>query len=285
MRTIRDTAPPRGRAERRTRGAVRSFLRTAALILLAAAGAGASEPGPEGKDAVVPVPEPGILYVRYGTPGGVKIRSVKRPAVPDDSPIPGPWRDRMNRLLLEELGLLAAEKSSATPGTGFITARTGPLKVEITPAGTVPARGPTSFVGVLPPGAGPDLADLTAEEAAVELETSGVLRTTRIHFAFDRSDILPESEPALRTIGEVLKNHPEWAIRVEGHADERGSDEYNFGLSRRRANAVRAYLVGNFGIAEGRLTSIGFGESLPLVDGTTEEAYAANRRVEFRLAE
>lgn len=270
--------------------AVRGFiLRTAALLLLVAGTSGASATDPPGKDATVPVPEPGVLYVRYGTPGGVKIHSVTRPPVPEstgDSLGAGALRAGLHRLLVEELGLLSAEGAVAgrTSPVRDPAARSGPpaAGIVVLPGAPPPAKGRTSFVGVLP---GPDLAGMTTEEAAIELETTGVLRTTQIHFAYDRSDILPASEPALRTLGEVLKNNPDWAIRVEGHADARGDECYNLRLSQRRAAAVVAWLVEKQGVGKERLTSIGFGESLPLVDGTTEEAYAANRRVEFRLAE
>lgn len=283
---------PAVRANRKTNGAVRRYFRAAALVLFAAFGAGVGATPPDGADATVPVPDPGILYVRYGTPGGVKIRSVKRPMTVGSQGDSYPAVDRhryTKRLWLEELGLIATEWNATgvndagarvpSPGAPVAKMTSDPAAVPVSPGASPP------LIGLLPATIGPDLAALTAEEAEEELERSGVLRTTRIQFAFDRSDILPESERALGIVGEVLRNNPEWSIRIEGHADMRGTEEYNTGLSMRRADSVRNYLVSIFGIEERRLRSTGFGESIPLVDGTTEEAYAINRRVEFRKSD
>lgn len=291
MITVRTTARPRGRAERRTSGAVRSAFRAATLVSLFAVVAAAETPARPSNDAVVPVPERGALYVRYGKPGGVMIHSVRRPAAPSIPPARGAmdW-DAFGRIVAEEL----ARSRGAAPADG-------PVSTPVPPAPTVPGApaqapvvvtrpsgkviGSGSMPSAFPLPGGPDLADLTPEQAAAELSESGVLRTTRIHFAFDRADLLPESAPAIATVAEVLRNNPEWRIRVEGHADKRGGECYNLTLSRRRAEAVRDDLVKSYGIAGDRLSATGFGEMLPLVDEETEDAYAANRRVEFRLME
>jgi peptidoglycan-associated lipoprotein len=73
------------------------------------------------------------------------------------------------------------------------------------------------------------------------------------------------------------------SIRIEGHADERGSDEYNLALSNRRAIAAMRYLV-NQGIAQERLEAVGYGEERPLDSAETEAAWAKNRRDEFRIS-
>lgn len=297
MKTVSESNSPCRRAKWLMNVAVRRFARTAAVTLLLVFGAGASATGQEPKDTTIPVPDPGILYVRYGPPGGVKIHSVKRPAAaetPADSPDARHWQHRVNRILLEELGLLTAGDRATrwVPAVSTALDRTGAQGTEAAPPGSglqplasASGRPSTNLIGVLPAAAGPDLADLTTQEAAAELEVSGVLRTTHIRFAYDKSDILPGSAAALQTVGEVLRNNPGWAIRVEGHADARGTEVYNFELSRRRAEAVRAYLITQCGAEEERLTSIGLGESVPLVADTTEEAHAANRRVEFRMAD
>lgn len=289
MITIRTSAPLRDPTERKTGGAVRrAILRAAAIASLLAAVAGAEGPAPPAKETVIPVPERGTLYVRYGTPGGVMIRSVRRPAIPRREPAAGTARlDVLSRVIAEEL-------ERARP------AAPGPVRTPITPPAIVPGTPPGApvvvtrprgkIVGGVIPGAfplpgGPDLTDLTPEQAAAELSESGVLRTTRILFALNRADLLPESETAIATVAQVLQDNPGWRIRVEGHADKRGGECYNLTLSRRRAEAVQDDLVKKFGIAADRLAAIGFGEMLPLSDEETEVAYAANRRVEFRLME
>lgn len=102
----------------------------------------------------------------------------------------------------------------------------------------------------------------------------------RIHFGYDRSDLTQESQTVLRTKLEALRSEPSVRLRIEGHADERGSVEYNLALGLRRAHAARDFLTG-FGITASRLEVASFGEDRPLDRGTTEAAYARNRRDEF----
>jgi peptidoglycan-associated lipoprotein len=80
----------------------------------------------------------------------------------------------------------------------------------------------------------------------------------------------------------VLRANPEVRLRIEGHADERGSIEYNLALGQRRAEAARDWLVG-FGIAPNRFETVSWGEDRPLVRASNEEAWAMNRRAEFRI--
>ncbi len=95
------------------------------------------------------------------------------------------------------------------------------------------------------------------------------------------SDILtPTSHYILDEAVQILKDHPEIELEVQGHTDSRGSDSYNLDLSQRRANSVRKYLV-NQGIFGSRLTSIGYGEKQPIAPNTTADGMAENRRVEF----
>jgi peptidoglycan-associated lipoprotein len=78
----------------------------------------------------------------------------------------------------------------------------------------------------------------------------------------------------------VLKRSQDITLRVEGHADQRGSDEYNLALSNRRAAAAKRFLIEQ-GIGPGRLETAGFGEERPLDPGQSESAWASNRRAEF----
>jgi peptidoglycan-associated lipoprotein len=102
----------------------------------------------------------------------------------------------------------------------------------------------------------------------------------RIQFGYDRSDITPESQSILRSKVDALRAEPSIRIRIEGHADERGSIEYNLALGMRRAQAAREFLVG-FGLDASRFDVASHGEDRPLDRGTTEAAYARNRRDEF----
>ncbi len=101
-----------------------------------------------------------------------------------------------------------------------------------------------------------------------------------IHFDFDKYDILPEDAEILKENAALLSKYPRVKIQVEGHCDERGTNEYNLALGERRANAAKKYLV-SLGISADRISSISYGEEKPLDTGHNEEAWAKNRRGHF----
>lgn len=110
---------------------------------------------------------------------------------------------------------------------------------------------------------------------------SGELLSKRIvYFDFDRADIRADSQVVVTAHAAYLAKNPGQKVRLEGHADERGSREYNIGLGERRAQAVRRALLLN-GVAEVQLSTVSYGEERPAEAGSTEQAYAANRRVEI----
>jgi OOP family OmpA-OmpF porin len=112
-----------------------------------------------------------------------------------------------------------------------------------------------------------------------------IVITQRIHFEFDKAVIRPVSYPVLNDVALLLQQNPQIGlVRVEGHTDWIGNDEYNQNLSERRANAVRDHLTAN-GIWPDRLTAIGFGESRPIADNNTVEGRARNRRTEFTVVQ
>lgn len=115
-----------------------------------------------------------------------------------------------------------------------------------------------------------------------ETEAARAVIGEMIFFAFDRSAITPEAEATLMRKLAVLRANPTVRIRVAGHADERGSVEYNRALGQRRAEAAKAFLV-NRGIDGARVTTVSFGEDRPLVNESNEEAWARNRRDEFTV--
>lgn len=119
------------------------------------------------------------------------------------------------------------------------------------------------------------------ESIAVQLEATGRAVTQEIHFATDSAEILPASEPVLREIAEVLRAQPGLELIIEGHTDGVGTAEHNLDLSRRRADAVKRWLVDRLGIAEVRLTTVGYGLTKPVADNANEEGRARNRRVEL----
>lgn len=101
-----------------------------------------------------------------------------------------------------------------------------------------------------------------------------------IHFDYDRYDLSAEAKQTLNDKAEYMRGNPALMVIVEGHCDERGSNAYNMALGEKRSKAAAAYLEA-MGIAPNRLETVSYGEERPLVMGTSEEAYAANRRGHF----
>ena len=103
-----------------------------------------------------------------------------------------------------------------------------------------------------------------------------------VFFAFDRSEVDAAGQQALDANAEILKKYPTWVITIEGHADERGTAEYNLALGERRAMAARSYLV-SLGISADRLRTVSYGKEFPFDPGHDEAAWAKNRRAQFVL--
>lgn len=107
----------------------------------------------------------------------------------------------------------------------------------------------------------------------------------KVQFETASAVIRPESYGVLDEVAQVLEDNPDITkVRIEGHTDSRGGDDYNQKLSQRRAASVRRYLIGK-GIAGSRLTARGYGRSRPIADNSTEEGMYQNRRVEFTIVE
>lgn len=103
-----------------------------------------------------------------------------------------------------------------------------------------------------------------------------------ITFATASADITPGFYRTLNAVAKVLKEYDRTAVSVLGHADARGNDDYNLTLSQNRALSVSDYLASQ-GVAGGRLRAVGFGETRPIADNTSEAGLAANRRVEIMI--
>lgn len=109
-------------------------------------------------------------------------------------------------------------------------------------------------------------------------EGEGPFRDVR--FAFDSSTVDDLARQDIEHNLQVLQDHPEIGIQLEGHADERGTAEYNLALGSRRARAVYDLLV-SYGVPASRLETISYGEEVPLDPASSESAWAKNRRVHF----
>ena len=102
-----------------------------------------------------------------------------------------------------------------------------------------------------------------------------------VYFDFDSAAIRGDQRPTLQANVGAVNQHADWkTVVLEGHCDERGSEEYNLALGERRADSVRRYLT-DLGVSSGRLSTVSFGESKPAVQGHDESAWKYNRRVDF----
>lgn len=104
-----------------------------------------------------------------------------------------------------------------------------------------------------------------------------------IYFDFDRYDIRADARETLRANAEWLRRNPQARVVIEGHADERGTNEYNLALGAKRAQAAKDYLI-QLGIEAGRLSTISYGEEVPVCREKTEECWQRNRRDRFVIA-
>ena len=106
-----------------------------------------------------------------------------------------------------------------------------------------------------------------------------------VNFDFDKDEIRSDGAVILDEAASMLTGaHTGARVRIEGHTDATGPDAYNQGLSERRANSVRSYLVSH-GVDASKLTTVGYGESSPIADNGTREGRALNRRVELQVEE
>jgi fibro-slime domain-containing protein len=120
-----------------------------------------------------------------------------------------------------------------------------------------------------------------AASLAVQIKKTGRVAVYGIHFAFDRADITKDSYAILNEVANVLRADASLRLRIEGHTDNTGDAAYNRDLSKRRADAVKAYLVNVSRIAANRLTTQGFGPDRPIASNANTEGRYKNRRVEL----
>ena len=125
-------------------------------------------------------------------------------------------------------------------------------------------------------------ADAMARDAAGAAASLRSTLTATVHFDYDQSDLRPEDKALLDAKIPILQANTGVTIRIAGHTDERGSDEYNLALGQRRAAAAKAYLV-HHGIADARIETISYGEERPVAQGSDDSAFAQNRRAEFEI--
>jgi len=109
-----------------------------------------------------------------------------------------------------------------------------------------------------------------------------VFESESIYFEFDKSELKPASRASLKKKADWLRANPLFSVRIEGHCDERGTNEYNLALGERRANSAWKFLNA-LGISGSRISIISYGEEKPADPGHNQEAWAKNRRDDFKL--
>jgi len=121
-------------------------------------------------------------------------------------------------------------------------------------------------------------------EKEIEMLDSGKITVRNIYFDTAKADIKPESHAVLHELGGILVQWPQLIIEIGGHADARGTDEYNLDLSQRRADSVRSWLLQNYSQLDGsKYLAKGYGEMQPVASNKSAAGMAQNRRVEFKV--
>jgi peptidoglycan-associated lipoprotein len=162
-------------------------------------------------------------------------------------------------------------QAAAPPPTAAVATAPAPAPAAVAPAPAPAAAAPE-------PAAPAPAAAVTARPAPQEFAPDAALPD--VFFDFDKSVIRPDAAKILRTSAEWLNARPGHAVLIEGHCDERGTDEYNLALGDRRARATQDFLLAH-GVAARRITVISYGEQRPQCTAQNEECWSRNRRAHF----
>jgi OOP family OmpA-OmpF porin len=104
-----------------------------------------------------------------------------------------------------------------------------------------------------------------------------------VDFEFDKSRLTPQGRRVLDEAAQKLQENPNLIVEIEGHTDSVGTEQYNLGLGKRRAEVVKGYLALRHQVDPKRMTTLSYGEARPIADNRTAEGRAQNRRVEFKV--
>ena len=153
------------------------------------------------------------------------------------------------------------------------------------PPGATPVADTTTVTAAPPSDANtaPATGGLSAEEERAR--AAAAMRNTLlapVYFEFDQADLSGQTRADLEQKATLMQQNANIALRIAGHTDSRGSDEYNLALGQRRGATVKRYLMER-GIAGGRLEVVSYGEERPAAEGDEESAYSQNRRAEFEI--
>jgi peptidoglycan-associated lipoprotein len=178
-------------------------------------------------------------------------------------------------LILVSVALVPACRSSrkAKPATTATVTDTVP-EVSATTTQEAVVQPPSDFVRTDP---GPTVEELPRDVDALNryVHERGYIRDA--FFGYDESTLSADAQAALTSSANWLRSNPQYTLLIEGHTDERGTEQYNLALGDRRANTARQYLTA-LGIDGGRLRTVSYGEERPFAQGSNESAWSQNRR-------
>ena len=150
------------------------------------------------------------------------------------------------------------------------------------PEQPAPEPAPAPVEAPPPPPAANDDAERLKREAETRAKALRDELADLVHFDFDKADIRASDQGILDRKAAILAANSTVRLRIAGHCDERGSDEYNLALGNRRAASAKRYLTGK-GVDDGRLEVVSYGKERPLDPGHSEDSWAKNRRDEFEI--
>ena len=186
---------------------------------------------------------------------------------------------RKNSLWLSVVAVLAAVSLLTLGACSTKKKETLPAAGEKTEAGTS-VGGDGAAGSSQSGGAGAVTAEERTQQGQRDVSYTEESQLKDVNFDFDKSDIRPDARDILKNNADWIKANAKSKIQIEGHCDERGTNEYNLALGERRANAVKKYLV-SLGIEADSLYTISYGEELPIDPGHSEDAWSKNRRAHF----
>jgi peptidoglycan-associated lipoprotein len=192
---------------------------------------------------------------------------------------------RTNVARVVGLTLLAVSVACA-PRKPKVTNTPPPAPVAVAPEPPKPAPPPVpppqprpeTVTRVAEPTPVPPVEDTVNTQSLEDLNRNSLLKPA--FFPVDSFTLDDAGRAIVTADADILKKYPTWKIQVEGHADERGTAEYNLALGERRASAVKTYLL-SLGIAEDRIRTISYGKEFPFEPGHDENAWSKNRRAHF----
>lgn len=177
------------------------------------------------------------------------------------------WMLAMAAGIVLVLGACAKKKPATDVNANPVPTTSAPT--DVTPA----PRPSTNDTPAYDPLSDPDIAKLNDY-----LKSQGLLGD--VFFDFDRAELREDARERLSRNAQWLREHPQFEVTIEGHCDERGTNEYNLALGERRSGAARDYMV-SLGVATTRLRSISYGEERPQCSTSSESCWAMNRRAHF----